>query len=505
MKLAIYQTSDLHGYVNPSNYIEHRDLGILKIASFILEDEKKYDYSLKIDCGDLIQGSPMTYYLSKNNFERNPIVSLLNDVGFDFFVIGNHEFNYGLDYLYNSYREVEGKILNSNIDGLDLNTKPFSIVSYGGFRVAIVGASTKFIPNWEKSETIEKISFMDPVEEFAKYESYIVNHSDMIIYAYHGGFEKALDGSGAITEKQTGENQASQLIETYDTIDLVLSGHQHRSFIEKINGVVCSQPMNNGMSFAKFVVDTETGVISYELIDTQGIKTPINESLSSRFTQLNKEIELYLDRQIGHFERNILLDDLFMARLEGHPFINFLHQVQLSVSGADFSSVCLFDSAIGFKENVTIRDVLINYPYPNTLKVLELTGYKIKEAVEKSATYFEIDDKGNIVISEEFLKPKLQNYNYDMYYGFDYEVDLNLPKGNRVVSITINGVDLELEKKYTIVLNNYRATNTSIYPAYEGAVLIKDINTDVSELIIDFFNAHGNVKVNCKRNYKFLK
>lgn len=55
MKLAIYQTSDLHGYVYPTNYVKDQKLGILKIGSYILNDEKKYDASLKVDCGDLIQ------------------------------------------------------------------------------------------------------------------------------------------------------------------------------------------------------------------------------------------------------------------------------------------------------------------------------------------------------------------------------------------------------------------------------------------------------------------
>ena len=71
MKLAIYQTSDLHGFVYPTNYVTDMPLGILKIGSFILNDEKNYDASLKIDCGDLIQGSALAHYLSKQKLERS--------------------------------------------------------------------------------------------------------------------------------------------------------------------------------------------------------------------------------------------------------------------------------------------------------------------------------------------------------------------------------------------------------------------------------------------------
>ena len=101
------------------------------------------------------------------------------------------------------------------------------------------------------------------------------------------------------------------------------------------------------------------------------------------------------------------MDDIFQARLNGHPFINFLHQVQLEASGADFSVLSLFDTAIGFKKNV-----LINYPYPNTLMVLKVKGSKLKEAVEKAATYFVVDN-GKVKISDGFLIPKVQNYNYE--------------------------------------------------------------------------------------------
>ncbi|MDU5261750.1 MAG: bifunctional metallophosphatase/5'-nucleotidase, partial [Clostridium celatum] len=104
MKLAIYQTSDLHGYVYPTNYVKEQSLGILKIGSYILNDEKKYDASLKIDCGDLIQGSALAHYLSKEKLDKNPILEGLEFIGYDAYVIGNHEFNYGLEYLNNSYK-----------------------------------------------------------------------------------------------------------------------------------------------------------------------------------------------------------------------------------------------------------------------------------------------------------------------------------------------------------------------------------------------------------------
>ena len=500
MKLAIYHTSDLHGYVYPTNYVKEQQLGILKIGSYILNDQKNYDASLKIDCGDLLQGSALAHYLSKQKLDKNPILEGLEFIGYDAYVIGNHEFNYGLEYLNNSYKHVEDKIINSNIEGLEFNTKPYKIFNFNGFRVACIGFTTSFIPNWEHEKNIINLKFLNPVEMYGKYEKELKEKADYIIVCYHGGFEKSLDGTNTPTEKLTKENQGSELLEKYNSINMVLSGHQHRSFITMINGVLCSQPLHNGQKFSKIILDTETNEVSYELVDVSLLNDEINEDMEKIFNNVEAELKDYLDREIGCFDKDIVIDDIFEARLKGHPFINFLHQVQLEASEADFSALSLFDSAIGFKKNVSIRDILINYPYPNTLMVLKVKGDKLKEAIEKAATYFSIED-GKIKISDSFLIPKVQNYNYDMFAGLDYEIDLSRDFGNRVISMKKDGKDIDLDKYYKVVMNNYRATNTSIYPSYEGAEVVKEINVDVSELIINYFLKHHNVKVIQQSNY----
>ncbi|MGG7058866.1 bifunctional metallophosphatase/5'-nucleotidase [Clostridium tertium] len=500
MKLVIYQTSDLHGFVYPTNYVSEKSLGILKIGTYILKDEKNYDASLKIDCGDLIQGSALTHYLSKQKLKVNPIVELLEDIGYNSYVLGNHEFNYGLDYLNCAYKNVSEKIINANIKGLEFDSKPYKIFDINGFKVGCIGFTTSFIPNWEQEKNIKNLEFLDPVKVYGEYEKELKENCDIIIVCYHGGFEKSLDGNNTPTESLTKENQASELLETYDSIDIVLSGHQHRSFITKMNGVICTQPMHNGQNFTKIVIDTETKESTYELIDVSKIDDEINKDLESRFTEINKKLQEYLDKEIGHFKNDIILDDIFIARLKGHPFINFLHEVQLDISNADFSALSLFDTAIGFKKNVSIRDVLINYPYPNTLKVLKIKGSKVKEAIEKSATYF-ILENNEVKINEEFLVPKVQNYNYDTFAGLTYEIDLEKDFGNRVVSMKKDGKDIDLNKDYTIVLNNYRASNTSIYPAYENAEVVKEINMDMSELIIDYFQRNNEVDIPSENCY----
>ena len=460
MKIVIYQTSDLHGYIYPTNYVNDQPLGFLKIASYILNDEKNYDASLKIDCGDLVQGSALTHFLSKQAIEENPIIKGLEAINYNAYVLGNHEFNYGLNYLKNAYDKISDKVINANIKDLE---------------------------------------FLDVVKQYAKYEKELKENCDFIIVCYHGGFEKSLDENMTPTEALTKENQGSELLENFDSINMILSGHQHRSFITKIKDVICSQPMHNGQSFTKVVIDTESNDISYELIDVSKLNDDIDDKLENIFTQTKKDLEVYLDKIIGEFDKDIKVDDIFLARLKGHPFINFLHQVQLDVSGADFSALSVFDSAMGFSKKISVRDVLINYPYPNTLKVLEVTGEKLKEAIEKSATYFVIED-GKIGINKEFLHPKVQHYNYDTFGGLEYKIDLSRDFYDRVVYMKKDGKDISMDKTYTIVLNNYRASNTSIYPAYKGCKVVKEINLDMSEIILDYIQKHKKIVVDEKPN-----
>lgn len=500
MKIVIYQTSDLHGYIYPTNYVNDQPLGFLKIASYILNDEKKYDASLKIDCGDLVQGSALTHFLSKQAIEENPIIKGLEFINYNVYVLGNHEFNYGLEYLTNAYDKVSDKVINANIKGLPFNTKPYEVFDFNGFKIGCIGFTTVYIPNWEQEVNIKNLEFLDIVKQYAKYEKELKDKCDFIIVCYHGGFEKSLDEHMTPTEALTKENQGSELLENFDSINMILSGHQHRSFITKIKDVICSQPMHNGQSFTKIVIDTESKDISYELIDVSKLNNEIDKKLEGIFTQTQKDLDVYLDKIIGEFDKDMRVDDIFLARLKGHPFINFLHQVQLDVSGADFSALSVFDSAIGFSKKISVRDVLINYPYPNTLKVLEVTGKQLKEAIEKSATYFVIEDK-KIGINKDFLVPKVQHYNYDTYGGLEYKIDLSRDFYDRVVYMKKDGKDISMNDTYTIVLNNYRASNTSIYPAYEGCRVVKEINLDMSEIILDYIQKHKKIIVDDNYNY----
>lgn len=504
MKLVIYHTSDLHGYVFPTNYVTYQNLGMLKIFSYIKEDMKNYDYRLLLEGGDLIQGTVLTNFLTKEDFIPNPILNLLDKMNYDAYIMGNHEFNYGLDHLYKSYESVSDKIINSNIENLKFNSKPYKIFEFDGFKICVFGATTSYIPNWENEKNIKGLKFLNPVDMYAKYEEEMKNSSDMIIILYHGGFEKSLDNNFSPTEILNKENQGSEFVERFNSFDILLSGHQHRSIIGKIGNVVYSQPMNNGVNFTKIVIDLETKDISYELVDIASKDQKICRELEEDFEEVNNKLEKYLNEVIGYLDKDILIDDLFKARLEGHSVVNLFNQAQLYACPADFSACTLFDQAVGFNKNVTIKDVLVNYPYPNVLKVLEITGQDLKDALEVSASYF-VEKDGEIRVNPKYLYPKARNYIYDLYYGLDFKADLSRSFGDRIISMTKDGKDIELDKNYSIVMNNYRSTNFADYPMYKNKKVLGESSLEMSEIIINYIQENKNIIVNENKNFEFIK
>lgn len=505
MKLVIYHTSDLHGYIHPTNYMVDKEQGLMKIGSYILEDQLNYDGVLKVDCGDFLQGSPFTYFLSKTKDDAAILLEGMKQIGYDAYVLGNHDFNYGLSYLEKSYKSVENQILCANIEGLPLSVKPYKVFDYDGFKIGVIGFTTSYIPNWELSEHIEGLNFLNPVDCYAKYEKELEEQCDFIIVAYHGGFECSLTDNKTPTEKLTKENQGSELLQKFDSIDLVLSGHQHRSFMCKVASRYCSQPLNNGQNFGKLIIDTETKEVSGELIRVEDLELKeLNPVLCDLFNPILKDLETFLNQQVGKLNEDILIDNLFEARFHGHPYINLLQKIQLDISGADVGVLSLFDTAVGFKKSVCLKDVIINYPYPNTLKVLAVSGKQLKKALEKASSYFVLTEDREIVVNECFLKPKIQNYNYDMFYGIDYVVDLEKPIGERVVEITYRGEPLKDNQILKVVMNNYRATNTSVYDAYENCEELQDINIDVAEIIMNYFKDHPIIEIDKHQNFKFL-
>lgn len=259
------ETSDIHGNIFPQNYGTNRkaELGLAKVATLIKQERTLHEHTITIDNGDIIQGTPLTYHYARfQHTLPNPMITILNDLNFDAGVIGNHEFNYGLDLLNQAVRESSYPWLSANIvntkTGDPYFGKPYLVKSFpDGPRVGILGLTTQYIPNWEKEEHIRGMRFEDAVVIAKKWIKVLKEEErvDLVVVSYHGGFERDLE-TGEPTETLTGENQGYQLCMEVQGIDVLLTGHQHRQIAgKKINGVLVVQPGNNGLTLGKVTVE----------------------------------------------------------------------------------------------------------------------------------------------------------------------------------------------------------------------------------------------------------
>ncbi len=265
-ELVILETSDIHGNIFPVNYGNNMETnsGLGKIASIIKKEREQYPLSLLIDNGDVIQGTPLTYHYARfMNHAENPIISILNYLQYDAAVIGNHEFNYGLDLLQHSIRQSSFPWMSANI--LDEHTKeslfgkPYFIKEFdNGLRVAVLGVTTHYIPNWENPSNITGIQFDDALETTKKWVKHLQakERYDLLVVSYHGGFERDIE-TGEPTESLTSENQGYQIAVEIEGIDVLLTGHQHRAIATELNGVTIVQPSFNGHSLGKVHVNFE--------------------------------------------------------------------------------------------------------------------------------------------------------------------------------------------------------------------------------------------------------
>lgn len=481
-KLTIYFTSDTHGYLYPNNFAskQPRPMGLLPMSF------EKDENTLVIDGGDTIQGSPLTYFCKLHGREL-PIAEAMNARGYDYVTLGNHDFNNGYDYLKRHLDALDATCLCANVTDLRGELPISSAVVHmlgNGLRVGLVGIVTNWVNRWEKPENLTELQVGDPFEAARKAIAGL--DADVIVGIYHGGVERDLS-SGRLLSK-TDENIACRLCEELD-IDLLLTGHQHIPMAnQQWHGTHIVQTSCNAVSYVKVTLE-EDGFHS-ELCDV-----PAQAELTDAQQTLWEELNAWLDTPIGRLSQAIWPEDKLQMAMNGSSIADFFNTVQLWASGADISCAALSNELRGFDSAVTVRDVVASYVYSNTLAVLEVTGSVLKLALEQCARYFAVAEDGSVAIADSFLSPKVAHYNYDYFSGVEYVFDLRRPEGQRVVSLTRGGKPVQMEDRFSLVMCDYRATGAGDFDFYCDCPRIRDIQTEVSELILNYLVEHPAVQI----------
>ena len=496
MKLSILMTSDTHGFWLETPKKPHSSL--LNTAGTIRHLRHSLNHPvLTIDLGDFIQGSSFATYCKQEIRDGSVFARAMNQIGYDAQLIGNHEFNFGKDYRDHILNQIEAPIVCANIvweaTGEVALGVPYIIKEVEGAKVGIIGVTTEYIPHWELPAHYEGLAFRDACEVAKHYAQILRPQVDVLVVAYHGGFERDLV-SGEPLEALTGENRGAQMLAEIPEMDVLLTGHQHRVLCQQVGNTWIVQPGFAGEYVAQVTVTLENRKVTKLTGELHEVShfVPSDEVAQVMSPELENG-RAWLKEVLGKAPLLQVTQDDFMARLYGHPYIQFLNELQLRETGAQYSAVALVNPAFrAFHGEITNEILLNSYPYYNLMARVSVTGAELKEALEFDLHYLILDEKGKMAINPSYIDPKPKHYNFDLYTGFRTVVDMSQPLGKRVVAMVdeASGEALRMDQVYTLALSQYRACGGGDYTMFKPEKMeylsTVDIATRMKEALRQF-------------------
>ena len=481
--IKIYYTSDIHSYFFPTNYLSNQksNIGLFSVCSQF----ERTDNTLIIDGGDMLQGSPFASYVNKSKENTDVFASVMNDVGYDIVSVGNHDFNFGYDRLKEYVNGLNADVLSCNVVDKkgEINVLPYVIKTMqNGLKVGVVGAVTDYVNLWEDESHLTEIDVNDTFTAIKETYNEMKNKCDVTVLVYHGGFESNLAN---LDEVDNGTENVGVRVCKELGFDLVLTGHQHNDIEGRnlFNSYTLQVPANC-TSAAEISIEYKENKceISSKKIISNGDTQP-NFDIS-KYEEIQNNVENWLDTPVGELSEAMTETNVLTLLKDGWRFADFCSSAIIEATNADFACCSMMNVPYSLEKIVSVRDIVCCYPFVNTISTIKITGEVLKLALEQVATYFVIEN-GELEINKKYTENKLELYNYDLYYGFDYIFDVRKPMGQRVVSMVKNGKEITAKEEFVVAMSNYRSTGTGGYEMFKDIVEKTQYPIEIQELLIE--------------------
>ena len=509
--LRIMETTDLHVHVFPYDYYADREnhtMGVARTATIMDEIRAEATNSLLLDNGDFLQGNPMgDYYAYERGMQDgdvHPIMKAMNVLEFDASTLGNHEFNYGLDFMFKVLDGADFPIVCANVArgnlaenprDDDLILPPYVIldrtVTDGAgeehpIRIGLIGFVPPQIMTWDSRHLEGNVSARDIVKAAEAWVPQMREEgADIVIALSHSGV-------GPASYQENLENASLQLA-LIDGIDVMLTGHSHLAFpgpqFEGVEGVdiaagtIGGKPGVMGGFWGSHLglVDLmlERDGNEWRVVGSTSEARPISERVDGQTRPLvesKAEVEeavredheatiAYVGQPVG--ETSAALHSYF-ALVADDPSVQIVSNAQTwyiedMLAGTEHAGVPVLSAAAPFKAGgrggpdyytevppgaVAIRNVADLYLYPNTVQAVLVTGAQVKEWLEMSAGIFNQIEPGGS--DQPLINPEFPSYNFDVIDGVTYRIDLSQPpkyspRGELINEDSSRIVDLEFE------------------------------------------------------------
>lgn len=486
MDLKIIFTSDIHGCFFPYDFIHAKEttVSLSQVATYVNKLRKEDpDTVVLLDGGDILQGQP-TCYLSNIHYykETNLAARVYNYLNYDAVCLGNHDIETGHPVYDKWAREMDCPVLCANliVKGTgETYFKPYTIIKKKGIRIAVLGLTTTAVPYWLSNRLWKGLEFSNPIESTQRWLEYLNENEspDFIIGLFHSGMSGGIDCGDYI------ENFTARVAEKVDGFDLILFGHDHKSFCGTItndagNDVVCVNPSSNSYCFGEIDINIE----AHHYAETKGKKKRTKEIIYARLNDVSKfavdknfisllqddfnKIKKFIETPVGLLTEDVSTNE---SCFRCAPVDYLIHKVQQHVTGAQisFAAPLCFDEILR-KGEVHVSDIFKLYQYENTICSLWLTGKEIKDYLEFCydlwiCTMHDSTDHIMQILSyrhndKEYAFFKNLVFNFDTAYGIHYTVDATKECGKRIfISRLEDGSPFSLNEKYQVAMHSYRA------------------------------------------------
>lgn len=564
--VRILATTDLH--TNLVNYDYYQDkpaenVGLAKTAVLIEEAKKENSNTLLVDNGDTIQGTPLGTYKAIVNpvkeGEQHPMYAALQKLGFEAGTLGNHEFNYGLDYLKRVIDTAGMPIVNANV--VDPKTgayvyDPYKIISKTfvdktgrktTVKIGVTGIVPPQILSWDKANLEGKIQVNDSVEAIQKIIPEMRKAgADITLVLSHSGIGD--------DKYEKGEENEGYQIASLPGVDAVVTGHSHAEFpsgngtgfyekyagVDGVNGKINGTPVTMAGKYGDHL-----GIIDLNLIYKNGKWTVANSKGSIRKIHTKskdaderiKEIAKtahegtiqYVRQQVGTTTAPITS---YFALVKDDPSVQIVNNAQIwyakkELAGTPEGDLPILSAAAPFKAGtrgdataytdipagpIAIKNVADLYLYDNVTAILKVTGAQLKEWLEMSAGQFNTIDPTKKE-AQQLINPSYRTYNFDVIDGVTYEYDVTQPNkydregklihpdASRVRNLKYQGNDVRPDQEFIVVTNNYRANGK--FPGVRDASLNRLLGLENRQVIINYILDVKNINPSADKNWHF--
>lgn len=501
--IAVMATTDLHGWVLPWDYGSDRPeprFGLSKVATLVDSVRAVHEHTLLLDAGDWLQGNALAEYFARvDTLGRYPLLRAVDAIGYDAVVIGNHEFNFGIELLNRRIAQTETPIIGANIYGYGTDEPayvPYIIRELGGVRVGIVGLTTPGSLVWDRSRVQGRLDFADGVDAARRWVAEAREQgAEVIIVLAHSG----LDGPSSYPEDGIPpENFGRAVAEQVPGVDLLVLGHWHRVMQEVIPGyggreigVIMPGRWGSHLGVVELTVvreDDGARIIGQAIRAHPVIRAESDARIEALVAPAHEAVRAWINQPLA---RTTGPWPTAESRLRPTAAVDLIHAVQLEATGVQLSATSAFTTAATLgPEVITLAQVTQLYPYENTLYVVEISGADLRAYIDHGMRYYLPPEEPG---AAPRVNPAWPGFNFDAVAGVEYVVDLRRPVGERVVSLTFGGRDVRDDEVFTMVVNSYRAEGGGAFPGMGAAAVIRRFDVSVRDLIADYLRERGTI------------